>query len=96
MTDKTITYHEEDGNIILKYQADVEALLKRNADLRALRGTTEARGAMHHIMTIDQVTLQDVCSKYKLDFFNEDDAKVILKILQGPDYQKFRTTDRKL
>jgi hypothetical protein len=95
---KAITYHEEDGKVFVRYHTpDIQALLDSNAEARATEpGKFEKKQEWRKVFSVDQVTVMEIERKYGLDFFNPDDAKTILKILSGPDYQKFRTTNRPL
>lgn len=92
MTD--IKYKMEDEKYVLHYSHDVQPLLDANAKERALGGGAfEKKGEFRKVMRIDTVTLMDICLKYHLDFFKPEDCKVIMKILKGEEYKKFRTVN---
>ena len=91
-----INYHEEDGKIVLDYQhPDHDALFKANAEARAtnvglgMGGHKSVLG--RHVMRVPISALMKVASETGLDFLNADDAKKILKIFQGAEYNKLHT-----
>ena len=87
-----IKYKEEEGKILLITEhPDTKALEKMCAEVSADRGTTGKRGDMHHIMRIPQAVLTKICAETGLNFFDTNDSKLILAILKGPEYRKFRT-----
>lgn len=91
-----LTYHEEDGKSIINSYQDVEPHLEYAAQCR--REDAERRGAfgkrqeMRRTMSVPFNVIEGICNKYNLNFFEPDDAKVILKILKGPEYKGFHTT----
>lgn len=92
-TGTTITYHEEEGKMILNYQQDIETLLKVNHEQRAATSRFEKKGDMHHVMRVPTTVLMKIAQETGLDFFNPEDAKAILQILRRPEYAQFRTYD---
>lgn len=94
--EQVVTYHEEDGNSILHYYQDVEPHLEYAAKCRRedaeRRGAFGKRNEMRRTMSVPFNVILEVCNKYGLDFFNQEDAKVVARILKGPDYKHFRTT----
>lgn len=91
---KRITYHEEDGKIHLRYTADVEGVIKLNHERRAAEGSCSRIGEFHHIMAVPEVVLLDIKFNYGWDFMNRDHWPMVKKVLKGPEYAAFRTTNR--
>lgn len=99
--EQVLTYYEQDGNSIIHYYQDVEPHLEYAAKCR--REDAERRGAFgkrqefRRTMSLPFNVLMEICSKYNLNFFEPEDAKVVLAIAKGPDYKGFRTTtDKKI
>lgn len=94
--DQKVTYHEEDGKTILNYYQDVEPVIEYAAQCRRedaeRRGAFGKRAEFRRTMTLPFNVIQEICAKYSLNFFEPEDAKVVLRIAKGPDYAKFRTT----
>lgn len=91
---KRITYHEEDDKIHLSYTADVEGVLKLNHEQRVAEGSCSRIGEFHQTMRVPEVVLLDIKFKYGWDFMNRDHWPMVKKILKGPEYTAFRTTNR--
>lgn len=91
--------HEQGSNLIVSYDMDVEPLLNANHKERREHsertGAFGKKGEFRKIMSVDPVTLMRICKETGLDFFNQGDAKEILKILKRPEYAKFRTVPDK-
>ena len=88
---------EEGQETVLRYTQDVEPVLNAAADARREdreRGAFQKTYDMKRTAIIPFVVLMEIERKYGLNYTNSDDAKVISKILKGPDYAKFRTTDK--
>lgn len=90
------TYHEEDGNVILNYTQDVEAVLKDAHESRAAEGAFSKTPNMRRTMTVPTVVLLDIRTKYGWDFMNKDHWPMVAKILKGPEYAAFRTTNKRI
>jgi hypothetical protein len=90
-TGTSTTLHEEEGKLIVRYEQDVEAVIKANHEQMVRRSRVEKKGDFHHVMRVPTVILQKICQETGLDFFNKDDAKQILEILKRPEYAAFRT-----
>lgn len=91
-----VTYHEEDGKILLNYQEDVEDALKYAAAKRAAEGEFERMGEWKQVMRVPQSVMLDIRTKYGWDFMNKDHWPYVKKILTGPEYAKFRTTNKRI
>jgi hypothetical protein len=88
---------ENDEKVTLKYTQDVSAALKSAEDARREdreRGAFQKSHDMKRTFCVPFGVLMDIQARTGLDFFKQDDAKAIVKILKGPDYAKFRTTDK--
>lgn len=93
---KTITYHEEDNKMILQYTQDVETVLKVNHEQRAAEGRFEKIGEFSQIMRVPEVVMLEIKFKYGWDYMNRDHWPMVKKILKGPEYAAFRTTNRQI
>lgn len=90
------TYHEEDGKVILNYQADVEAVLKHAHDARVQEGAFDKTPDMRRTMTVPTIVLLQIKNKYGWDFMNKDHWPMVAKILKSPEYAAFRTTNKRI
>lgn len=94
--DQHVAYHEEDGNTILNYYQDVEPHMEYAAKCRRedaeRRGAFGKRAEFRRTMSIPFNVILSICNRYKLNFFDPEDAKVVLGIAKGPEYRAFRTT----
>ena len=91
-----ISVKEENGKIHVVHTQDIEAVIKANHDQLSQRSVFDRKGEFNHIMRVPHVVLMEIQQKYNLDFFDKDDAKVILGILKSPEYSVFRTAPGKL
>ncbi|RKP56365.1 hypothetical protein [Pararobbsia silviterrae] len=89
-------YHEEDGKVILSYQQDVEAVLKHAHEARVQENTMGRTPDMRRTMTVPTVVLLDIKTRYGWDFMNKDHWPYVAKILKGPEYAAFRTTNKRI
>lgn len=90
------TYHEEDGKIHLKYSEDVEPILDFAHAKRAAEGEFEKMGEFKHVLRVPETVMLDILIRYGWDYQNPEHWPYVLKILKGPEYAKFRTTNRKI
>jgi len=88
------TYHEEDDKIHVRYSEDVESLLAYTHAKRAQEGEFEKMGEFKHVMRIPETVLLDIKIKYGWDYQDPDHWPLVMKILRGPEYAAFRTTNR--
>lgn len=88
------TYHEEDGKIHLKYAEDVEPILDFAHAKRAAEGEFEKMGEFKQIMRVPMSVMLDIKIKYGWDYQDPDHWPMVAKILKGPEYTNFRTTNR--
>lgn len=93
---KRITYHEEDDKMILQYSQDVETVLKINHEQRAMEGKCERMGEFKQTMRLPEVMLLDIKIRFGWDYQNPDHWPMVKKILKGPEYTAFRTTNRQI
>jgi hypothetical protein len=92
--DKRITYHEEDDKMILRYEQDVEPVLKLNHEQRAMEGKCERIGEFKQTMRVPEVVMLQIKFKFGWDYQNPDHWPMVKKILKGPEYAAFRTTNK--
>ena len=88
---------DNDERVVLKYTQDVEPVLIAAADARREdreRGAFQKRHEFKRTMCVPFVTIMEIERKTGLSYTNKEDAKAFAKILKGPDYAKFRTTDK--
>jgi hypothetical protein len=90
------TYHEEDGKVHVQYSEDVESLLDYAHAKRAQEGEFEKMGEFKHVMRVPQSVMLDIKIKYGWDFMDPDHWPMVAKILKGPEYARFRTTNRQI
>lgn len=88
------TYHEEDDKIHVKYSEDVQDVLDYAHDKRAAEGEFEKMGEFKQVMRVPMSVLLDIKIKYGWDFMEKDHWPLVMKILRGPEYTKFRTTNK--
>lgn len=90
------TYHEECDKIVLKYEDDVESVLKYTHEKRAAEGEFERMGEFKHVMRVPEVVMLDIRNRYGWDYLNQDHWPMVQKILFGPEYSKFRVTNKRI
>lgn len=82
-----IKYHEEDENIILKYEMDAEPVIdhvkRKQEEISYFNKPSE----FQYKMSIPMPLLMQIGKETGLDFFNKDDAKKIKQIIMR-DYPK--------
>jgi hypothetical protein len=88
------TYHEEDDKIHVRYSEDVESLLAYTHAKRAAEGEFEKMGEFKHVLRIPASVLLDIRTRYGWDYQDPDHWPLVMKILRGPEYARFRTTNR--
>jgi hypothetical protein len=88
------TYHEEGDKIHLRYSEDVEPILDFCHAKRVSEGEFERMGEFKHTMRVPQTVMLDILIRYGWDYQNKDHWPMVKKILKGPEYAKFRTTNR--
>lgn len=93
---KRITYHEEDGNAIVQYSQDVETVMKINHERRVTEGSCSRIGEFHHTFAVPEVIMLEIKFKFGWDYQNPDHWPFVKKILKGPEYAAWRTTNRKI
>jgi hypothetical protein len=94
---KVKTVENNDERVVLKYTQDVEPALIAAADARREdreRGAFQRSHDMKRTMVIPFAILMQIERETGLSYLNKEDSKIIAKILKGPDYAKFRTTDK--
>ncbi|MEM5294241.1 hypothetical protein VSR82_07845 [Burkholderia sp. JPY481] len=91
---KRITYHEEDGKVILNYSQDVETVMKINHEQRAAEGAFQRMGEFKHTLRVPEVIMLEIRIKYGWDYQNPDHWPYVKKILKGPEYAAWRTTNK--
>lgn len=90
-------YHEEDGKIFVSYEQDVEKALQYAHECRATENTAERMpDGLHQTMNVPVVELLKIRNQYGWDFMNKDHWPYVAKILKGPEYAAYRTTNRKI
>lgn len=89
-------YHEEDGKIILSYTQDVESVLKYAHERRAAEGAFGKTPDMRQTMSVPMVELLKIRNLYGWDFMNKDHWPMVAKILKGPEYAAYRTTNKRI
>lgn len=90
------TVIEEDDKVHVKYSEDVESLLDYTHAKRAAEGEFEKMGEFKQIMRVPMSVMLDILVKYGWDYMNKDHWPMVAKILKGPEYAKFRTTNRQI
>lgn len=93
---KTIRYHEEEGKMILQYTQDVESVIKLNHEQRAAEGRFDKIGEFSQTMRVPEVIMLEIKFKFGWDYMNPDHWPMVKKILKGPEYAAFRTTNRQI
>lgn len=93
---KSVTYHEEDGKAIVQYSQDVETVIKMNHEQREAEGSCGRIGEFHQTMRVPEVVMLDIKFKHGWDYMNPDHWPFVKKLLKGPEYAAFRTTNRKI
>jgi hypothetical protein len=94
---KTSTWFEgeNDGSFKIGQTQDVEAILKRNKQLR--NDTNYKRDGIksdwYHFATIPNTVIHEILLKYHLDINNKDDLEKIEKVIQR-DYKYLLTVDK--
>jgi hypothetical protein len=88
------TYHEEDNKVHLQYSEDVEPILDFAHAKRAAEGEFEKIGEFKQVMRVPMSVMLDIKIKYGWDFMDKDHWPMVAKILKGPEYAAFRTTNR--
>jgi hypothetical protein len=88
------TYHEEGDKIHVKYVEDVEPILDYAHAKRAAEGSCEKMGEFKHVMRVPMSVLLDIRTKYGWDYMVKEHWPLVMKILRGPEYAAFRTTNR--
>lgn len=91
-----ITVHEEEDKLHVKYSEDVESLLKYTHEKRAAEGAFERMGEFKHVMRVPMTVMLDIRTKYGWDYQIKDHWPMVKKILTGPEYAMFRTTNRQI
>jgi hypothetical protein len=94
---KVKAVENNDERVVLKYTQDVEPALNAAADARREdreRGAFQKSHEMKRTMIVPFAVLMKIERETGLDFMNKQDAPHIMKILKGPDYARFRTTDK--
>ena len=90
-----IKYREDaDGNPILQYSGDAQALVDACAEeVRARRehGTSRRPADIRKVMSLDPVVLMDIAQKNGLSYFDP----AVFEIAKDRDYSKFRCVDDK-
>jgi hypothetical protein len=93
------TIKEEDGATLVHTYQDVEPHIEYAKKCRRVdsedRGRFGKRGDLRRTMSIPMSILMQVCQENRLDFYNKEDAKKILKIVKR-DYPVFKTTNDKI
>lgn len=90
------TYHEEDDKMVVNYAQDVEAVLKHAHEARVAEGAFDKVPDMRRKMTVPLVIMLQIRNQYGWDFMNPDHAPMVMKILKGPEYAAFRTTNKRI
>lgn len=75
-----ITYHEEDGNIILKYETDAEPVLNHVKQRQEEYSPFYKTPDMRYAGSIPMDTLLKIGMETGLDFFNNEDCDKIIDI----------------
>ena len=87
-------YHEEDGKIHVSYEQDVEGVMKYAHECRAAEGAFEKTPDLRQTMTVPMVVLLKIRNVYGWDFMKKEHWPMVAKILKGPEYAAFRTTNK--
>lgn len=88
---------EDDERVVLDYTQDVEPALIAASDARREdreRGAFQKTHEMKRTMVVPFVVLMQIERETGLSYLNREHAQAIGKILKGPDYAKFRCTDK--
>lgn len=88
------TYHEEDDKMVVNYTQDVEGVLKHAHEARAAEGAFDKTPDLKRVMSVPMVVMLEIRNKYGWDFMNKEHWPMVMKILRGPEYAAFRTTNK--
>lgn len=89
----------EDGKSVIKYEQDCQpfwdenARFRANTDLWAQQMKTEEK--MVHAAFIPDIVILDMMQKHNVNFYDKNDSKKVLKLLET-EYSKCKVTDKKL
>ncbi|PVX77170.1 hypothetical protein [Paraburkholderia unamae] len=87
----------DDGEKVhFKYEEDVEDVLNYAHDKRVQEGEFEKMGEFKQIMRVPMSVMLDIKIKYGWDYMQKEHWPMVAKILKGPEYSKFRTTNRQI
>jgi hypothetical protein len=89
-----LTYFEEGDKVHLRYSEDVEPILNFAHAKRAAEGSCERMGEFKQVMRVPESVMLDIKIKYGWDYQDPDHWPLVMKILKGPEYAAFRTTNR--
>lgn len=87
-------YHEQGDEMVVSYEQDVEGVLKHAHEARAAEGAFDKTPDLKRVMSVPMVIMLEIRNKYGWDFMNKDHWPMVMKILRGPEYAGFRTTNK--
>lgn len=88
------TFHDDGDKFHVGYSEDVEPILDYAHAKRVTEGEFEKMGEFKQVMRVPQSVMLDILVKYGWDYMNKDHWPFVMKILRGPEYAKFRTTNK--
>lgn len=88
--------HEEDGKVHVKYEEDVQSAIDYAHDKRVQEGEFERMGEWKHVMRIPEIVMLDIRNTYGWDYMNPEHWPMVKKLVFGPEYAKFRTTNKRI
>ena len=91
-----LTYHEEDGKIVLHHSADVEGVMKDCHARRAAEGAFDKTPDMRLAFRVPEVVMLDIRERFGWDYMNPEHWPLVKKVLLGPEYAAFRATNKRL
>lgn len=87
----------EDGRNVIKYEQDVSAHFDVAAELRADtdRWKRGVKDSFAHAAFVPDLVIVDMLTRFGVDFYDKDQRKRVLQLLET-EYPKCKTTDKRL
>lgn len=87
----------EDGRNVIKYEQDVSSHLDFAASLRADtdRWKKGVKESLAHAAFVPDLVIVDMLTRFGVDFYDKDQRKRVLQLLET-EYPKCKTTDKRL
>lgn len=89
------TYHDDGDKMVIRYSEDVEPILKYAHEMRAAEIYHSRMGEFAKVLRVPQSVMLDIRTRYGWDYQNKEHWPMVKKILKGPEYAKFRTTNKR-